>query len=109
MPGRDNELPEGTDHIINGAMETGRGGPGGGFVGGAGKSDDTGGTAMIEDGGVRGQLRQGVASIKEQAGGRIREFADDGKSRASNALEELSRIVEEAAESIDERLGDQYS
>src|ERR1051326_313725 len=56
MPPRDEELPEGTDHIINGAMETGTGdeeGGGGsadsgstgtGFVGSA-AADDTGGTS----------------------------------------------------------------
>lgn len=55
MPGRNPELPEGTDHIINGAMETGAGtgastgssdgsGDGSGFVGSGG--DDTGGTSL---------------------------------------------------------------
>ena len=122
MPAHQNELPEGTDHIINGAMETGRsstasdaGGaePETGVVGSGNMSDDTGGTAMTgneaSDGGVRGQLRQGVSNLKDQAGGRIRDFADDGKTRVSEALDEFSRIVEEAAESIEERLGGQYS
>ena len=61
------------------------------------------------DNGIRGQLRQGVASLKQQAGGRIREAAGDGKARTSDALDEFSRIVEEAAESIEERLGPQFS
>ncbi|HEX8533999.1 MAG TPA: hypothetical protein VF662_07515 [Allosphingosinicella sp.] len=57
MPARNPELPEGTDHIINGAMETGAGsdastgssGGSGGFVGGgAGGNggDDTGGATL---------------------------------------------------------------
>ena len=33
MPPRDDELPEGTDHIINGAMETGGGDTSGRLVG----------------------------------------------------------------------------
>jgi hypothetical protein len=116
MQGRQSELPEGTDHIVNGAMEMhperSNGGDvtNAGFVGSESEGDDTGGTAMTDDDrSVRGQLKQGVASIREQAGGRIREFADDGKTRASDALDEFSRIVEEAAESIEERLGGQYS
>jgi ElaB/YqjD/DUF883 family membrane-anchored ribosome-binding protein len=141
MPPRPDELPEGTDHIINGAMETEAPdtGSGAGFVGGSG-GDDTGGTATSgggemtaktkgaqsggneggttggeggtggggEGGGVREQLRGQVSALRGQAGDRVREFADGGKSRASDALEELSRVVADTADSIDERLGGQY-
>ena len=116
MSARDKSLPEGTDHIVNGAMKTrpdeaGGGDPTSGFVAPTGTDDDTGGTVMTDnrDDGLRGQLRQGVASLKDQAGGRIREVAGDGKTRTSDALDEFSRIVEEAAESIEERLGPQFS
>jgi ElaB/YqjD/DUF883 family membrane-anchored ribosome-binding protein len=138
MPPRPDELPEGTDHIINGAMETnsgdfGGGSDGGGFVaGGGGGGDDTGGTATGgggsamtttsdngtggggneagggEGGGVREQLRGQVSQLRDQATDRVREFADGGKTRASDALEELSRVVADTADSIDERLGGQY-
>jgi ElaB/YqjD/DUF883 family membrane-anchored ribosome-binding protein len=143
MPPRPDELPEGTDHIINGAMETnsgdfGGGSDGGGFVGGGGGGDDTGGTATGgggsamtttsgdgtggggneagggddsgggEGGGVREQLRGQVSQLRGQATDRVREFADGGKTRASDALEELSRVVADTADSIDERLGGQY-
>jgi ElaB/YqjD/DUF883 family membrane-anchored ribosome-binding protein len=141
MPPRPDELPEGTDHIINGAMATegdedfGAEGTGGaGFVG-AGGGDDTGGTAasggqeMATNGsnaggstggtgdtgggtgggeGVRDQLRTQVNQLKGQATGRVREFADGGKTRASDALEELSRVVADTADTIDERMGGQY-
>lgn len=123
MPQRDNELPEGTDHIINGAMETGGGSGGGaaasgggassGFVGAAG-SDDTGGTAAAgteaaaSDGGVVGQLRNQATNLRDQAGSRVRGFAETGKTRASGALEELSKVVSDAADSVDERLGADY-
>lgn len=116
MAAQDEPLPEGTDHIINGAMKTrpesaSGGDPTSGFIAPTNAVDDTGGTSMGEnlDNGMRGQLRQGVASLKQQAGGRIREVADDGKTRTSDALDEFSRIVEEAAESIEERLGPQFS
>jgi len=137
MPPRPDELPEGTDHIINGAMETGEG-DAGGFVGSAG-SDDTGGTATgtggtgtggtgtggrdmakaprTQDsggggdesgGGVREQLAGQVSQLRGQATDRVRDFAEGGKTRASDALEELSRVVADTADSIDERLGGQY-
>jgi ElaB/YqjD/DUF883 family membrane-anchored ribosome-binding protein len=134
---RPDELPEGTDHIINGAMATDddQGGEdrGAGFVAPSGGGDDTGGTARGstqggggtamattggngggggqgdgEGGGIREQLTSQVQALRGQAGDRVREFADGGKARASDALEELSRIVADTADSIDERLGGQY-
>jgi ElaB/YqjD/DUF883 family membrane-anchored ribosome-binding protein len=156
MPQRDDELPEGTDHIINGAMETGGGdeagggstGSGGtgastggvstggggassGFIGASG-GDGTGGTAtgggtgggtsMTSDlgtgqdnggnsgagGGVVEQLRGQATALRDQAGGRVREFAEGGKTRASDALDELSRVVGDTAGTIDEKLGGEY-
>jgi ElaB/YqjD/DUF883 family membrane-anchored ribosome-binding protein len=107
MPQRESELPEGTDHIITGAMETGGasgGGSGGNFVAG-GRTDDTGGTTGD---GSSNALREGFATLKGQAGDRVRQFADDGKTRASDALDELSRVVEDAAVSIEDRLGEDY-
>lgn len=137
MPPRDDELPEGTDHIINGAMETGGdtaggGGASSGFIGASG-GDGTGGTAAgggtdmaktegtsgaaatSEGGGISGvgggvaeQLRGQVYNLRDQAGGKVREFADTGKTRATDLLEELSRVVADTADSIDERLGNNY-
>ena len=119
MAAQDN-LPEGTDHIINGAMETGTGSGGsaggGGGAGGAhaassggfvasGSNDGTGGTAS----GLVETLRSQTESLRGQAGDRVREFADGGKSRASDTLDELSKVVADAAESIDERLGGEYA
>jgi hypothetical protein len=131
MPPRKTELPEGTDHIINGAMETGSGGPEtedsietetAGFVGSA-ATDDTGGTSAGEmdmankgtgsanggrQSGVVEQLRSQASSLRGQAGGRVREFAESGKGRATDALEDLSKVVSDAADSIDQRLGGDY-
>jgi hypothetical protein len=155
MPPRDDELPEGTDHIINGAMETGGGsaaeggGSSSGFIGASG-GDGTGGTAasgggtqmtategtggsggMIgsgtrsgeTDGGgtigsgtsgsgtggnVTDQVKGQIYNLRDQAGGKVREYADTGKARATDMLEELSRVVADTADSIDERLGNNY-
>ena len=160
MPARNPELPEGTDHIINGAMETGTGpaastgssGDGGGFVGGGagaggGGGDDTGGTSLgagttvtyaggneggggaggggadgggASSGGASGggasgggapikqQLRDGVDTARQQAGDRIRAYAETGKERATTALQDFSQVVGDAATQIDDRLGAQY-
>lgn len=153
MPPRDSELPEGTDHIINGAMETGAGtgastgssatgggtGSTGSFIGGAtgGLGDDTGGStlggsATLDndfklDGGpavgsnsgtrsssggatdkIAGQVREQVNSIKGQATDKIRQFADTGKDRATSALDNFNEVVQDAARSVDEKLGEQY-
>jgi ElaB/YqjD/DUF883 family membrane-anchored ribosome-binding protein len=127
MPQRDNELPEGTDHIINGAMETdtgggagtGGGGASSGFIGSAAAEGSSGAGALAETGGIGGaggtggggvadQLRNQAASLRDQAGGRVREFAQGGKARATDALDELSRVVGDTADSIDERLGNNY-
>jgi ElaB/YqjD/DUF883 family membrane-anchored ribosome-binding protein len=119
-----NELPEGTDHIINGAMETGGAGTGGtgtsspsgaGATGGVSDGsalvataagDDTGGTSG--GGGVTEQLRSQVYALRDQGADRAREFATGGKTRATDALEELSRVFADTAETIDERLGREY-
>jgi hypothetical protein len=126
MAPRKSELPEGTDHIINGAMETGSadidgagGDAGTGFIGSA-AADDTGGTrgggqkmTNRDEGGTVGngvvdQLRSGASNLRGQAGTRVRDFAEGGKARATGALDELSKVVSDAAESIDQRLGGDY-
>ena len=129
MPSRKSELPEGTDHIINGAMETGGSGGesldeaaggdiGGGFIGSTAGDDTGGGTAMATSGPDRGgvetgggvvdQLKSKASGLRGQAGGRVREFAESGKGRATDALDELSKVVADTADSIDERLGGDY-
>jgi ElaB/YqjD/DUF883 family membrane-anchored ribosome-binding protein len=59
-------------------------------------------------GGVVDQLRGQASALRDQAGDRVREFAEGGKTRASDALEELSRVVGETAETIDQRMGEEY-
>lgn len=149
MP-RNPELPEGTDHIVNGALDTrsgktgakSGGGASSGFVGSS-TGDDTGGVAGTGGGAGRGtggttgtggsggsnygggsgsdgsgrgvsgadikaQLRDGANSMRDQATGKAREYAEQGKSRATTALDDLSKVVNEAAGSIDERMGPEY-
>ena len=114
MAPRNSELPEGTDHIVQGAAQT-RVDTGGGFIagdGGARATDDTGG-ALAPSGrapldSVKAQLRDGAADLRTQATGKVREYAEEGKNRATTALDDFSKVVSEAANSIDEKLGEQY-
>jgi ElaB/YqjD/DUF883 family membrane-anchored ribosome-binding protein len=78
---------------------------GGGAKGGGGAVGGGGGT---EAGNVTEQLKGQVYNLRDQAGGKVREFADTGKTRATDMLEELSRVVAYTADSIDERLGNNY-
>jgi ElaB/YqjD/DUF883 family membrane-anchored ribosome-binding protein len=123
MPPRNPELPEGTDHIINGAMDRGAGSSAsagsGGFVG-SGQADDTGGTAgTSKRGNAMTSIKENASSLRDQASGKAREYRDqatgkareyavDGKTRAADALNEFSLAVNESAQTIDQRLGAEY-
>ena len=100
MPPREPELPEGTDQIINGAGAN-QGGSGGGFVARGGNG---GGTADK----LVSQVRDQVATLRGQAGEKLRTVADDGKTKATGLLDDVAGIIEDAARSIDERLGGEY-
>ena len=100
MPPRDPELPEGTDQIVNGAA-TEDGGSGGGFVARGGNGGGT--TERLVS-----QVRDQVSSLRGQAGDKLRTMADDGKGRATTLLDDIAGIIEDAAQSIDERLGGDY-
>jgi ElaB/YqjD/DUF883 family membrane-anchored ribosome-binding protein len=58
---------------------------------------------------VIGQLKEQVSSLKGQAGDRARGFADDGKRQATDLLSNLAQVLQDAAASVEERLGSQYS
>jgi len=99
MPRRDQELPEGTDHIVRGAAAAGSESGGGGFVA---TRDGSGTDRLVSQ--VRGQ----VESLRGQAGGRIRGLADDGKARATGLLDDFSEVITEAARSVDGKFGEDY-
>ncbi len=123
MPPRNPELPEGTDHIVNGAAGSsgssanassdGRSSAAGGSPS-TGNDDSKGfvASASREDGGATDklvhQVRDQVSSLRGQATDRLKGFADEGKGKAAGLLDELSGVIDDAARSIDERLGDDY-
>lgn len=91
MPPRKPALPEGTDHVVSGASA----------------QDESGTFAAAKDKLV-GQVREQVTTLRSQATSKARGFADDGKERATGLLDEVSQVIDEAAESIDRRFGADY-
>ena len=105
MPRRDSELPEGTDQVIAGASTEGAAASGG-FVA---RSDGTrGGSPRETTDRLVGQARDQIVTLKDQAGERLRGYADEGKGKASNLLDEFGGVLSDAARSVDERLGSEY-
>lgn len=98
----------------SGGSSGGSSGGGSGFVA-RGGGNDTGGTAGGGSSGgalstdkIVGQVRDQVSNLRDQATGKAREFAEGGKDRTTQLLDDLSEIIHDAARSIDDRLGDQY-
>lgn len=53
-------------------------------------------------------LKDGAARMTREAGDRVRAYVDEGKTRAGGALDELSKMLNDAAGTVDEKLGGQY-
>lgn len=58
--------------------------------------------------GARQLVRDEAGKLGGQAGDKLRAFADDGKARATGALDEVARAIEDAAATIDEKVGAQF-
>jgi len=76
--------------------DTGEGAP---SSGGAGT-----GTAA----GAAQTLKDSASKLTKEAGDKARAYAEDGKARASGVLDELARMMTEAAGTVDEKVGQQY-
>lgn len=57
---------------------------------------------------ARQAISDNVTKLKSEATDRARTLADEGKARATGALEQLSQMLTDAAEQVDEKLGEQY-
>ena len=132
MPQQD--LPEGTDTVIAGASKTDTGGSGGGSGGsGGGSTGSAGSGSIVGQGGGSGssgsgassggsgggsgglgadkivaQVRDQVYGLRDQATEKARGYAEGGKDRTTQLLDDIAEIIHDAARSIDDRLGDQY-
>jgi ElaB/YqjD/DUF883 family membrane-anchored ribosome-binding protein len=123
-------LPEGTDSIVPGASVEGEAGdgfalghgmdrptvspeelPSSTFSAGStsGRSTSGGGTsgAGLKDETVR-LVGEKAAGLREQATETVRSYALQGKDRATEALDNVIRMVEDAAATVDEKVGPQY-
>ena len=92
MPPRKPALPEGTDHIVRGASA---------------EDEGTGSFAATKDKLVD-QVREQVTTLRSQATGRARGYADDGKARATSLLDDFSEVIDEAAQAVDRKFGEDY-
>ncbi len=71
----------------------------------AGDAADAAGKAA---GGAAQLLKDGAARLGKEATDRARGYLDDGKARAGSALDEVVRMLGDAAGTVDEKLGEQY-
>lgn len=115
MPSAEQPLPEGTDSIIEGAGVSNEAdiddvyeaepAP-------AGAPKGAGGDTPATDGGHPADLRATVVdrigALRGQAGDKARDLAQAGKDRATSALDDVVRMVEDAASEIDGKIGSQY-
>lgn len=53
-------------------------------------------------------LKDNVIKFANDAGDKAKAAAEDGKTRASGALDELATMLRDAAGTVDEKVGDQY-
>ncbi|HEX8194481.1 MAG TPA: hypothetical protein VF552_16455 [Allosphingosinicella sp.] len=127
MPQQD--LPEGTDTVIAGASKTDTGGNGGGGGSGGSAGGSGGGSIVGKSGGsgsggsgggasgasgglgadkIVAQVRDQVYGLRDQATEKARGYAEGGKDRTTQLLDDIAEIIHDAARSIDDRLGDQY-
>lgn len=112
MPSANEQLPEGTDTIIEGAgvseeseNPTPASEPNPSDFGGA--KAQSGDSAQSQDG-TRGVFFDRLDEFRGQASDKARDLAQAGKDRATAALDSLVQTVEDAASDIDEKLGSQY-
>lgn len=73
----------------------------------AANAADTADTGEEKRRGAKQLVKDEAGKLTSQAGDRLRAFADDGKSRATGALDELARTIEDAAGQIEEKFGGQ--
>lgn len=53
-------------------------------------------------------LKDSAAKLGKEAVDRAKTYAEDGKARAGGALDEIVKMINDAASTVDEKLGEQY-
>jgi ElaB/YqjD/DUF883 family membrane-anchored ribosome-binding protein len=100
MAAAETPLPEGTDHIINGASATDE------TSGGAGTTESSAGADAGAS--TRGAFFEKFDEVKAQGYDRAREYALVGKDRTTGALDDFVRMINDAAGQVDAKVGSQY-
>ncbi|MBD8618083.1 hypothetical protein IFT67_04035 [Sphingomonas sp. CFBP 13728] len=66
------------------------------------------GDVSAKTGDAKQAIKDGANKYTAQATDKVRTFAEDGKARASGALEQVAQLLTDAAGQVDEKLGSQY-
>jgi hypothetical protein len=119
MADTNEDLPEGTDTIIEGAgNRSGAAAADRSSTGGRSMTaTDRGTDSLITDGtdedagsgGIRGMLSTAGTKARDEAATRARGFVGQGLTSTSDALGNVAAIIEDTVEQIGERLGPQYA
>ncbi len=72
-------------------------------MGDNGTSDLSGKTADAKQ-----AIKESASKYSAQAADKARTFAEDGKARASGALEQIAQLLNDAAGQVDDKLGSRY-
>lgn len=101
------DLPEGTDKVIEGAANSGA------ITAEPVALDDDGDETLTIEGTGRGErlterLRSGSEQLASQAGDKARGLVTQGLERTAEVLANVSKMVGDTADGIDERLGEDY-
>ncbi|MFP5330348.1 MAG: hypothetical protein ACLGHC_09485 [Alphaproteobacteria bacterium] len=101
MVEQENDLPEGTDKVIDGAMDR--------DTSSAARTRRTGQAGESGSGGALMQkVRSSGDKLSEQAAGKARDFVAQGIERSAEAIANVSKLVGDTASGLDERLGPEY-
>ncbi|MEP9401572.1 hypothetical protein [Sphingomonas sp. VNH70] len=79
-----------------------------GFTPASSSFDDAADTTAANVGGAKQTLKDEAGKLSAKATEKARGLADEGKARATGALDEFSKLMEDAAGTVDEKLGEQY-
>ena len=104
MTQQDTNLPEGTDQVIAGASDTDTSD----VTGDRGRSRSGGGRSGKSGNALMQKVRSGGDKLSEQAADKARGLVGQGIDRSAEAIANVSKLVGDTADGLDERLGQEY-